>query len=102
MDHAIPPTDKWVGGKIISNHYANDWEAGRRKKAYWPGHLAEIVHAYNANQSIMMGYCPHYLMFGCRPRFPVNFYFPTFRSTEVPKRGASTKCVNKYMATVCN
>ena len=41
-------------------------------------------------------------MFGCRPRLPVNFYFPTFRIAEVPKRGASAKCVDKHMATVCD
>ena len=39
-------------------------------------------------------------MFGNRPRFLVDFYFPTFRSAEVPKRGASAICVDKYMATV--
>ena len=37
---------------------------GEDKKADWPGHLAEIVHAYNATQSAVMGYSPHYLMFG--------------------------------------
>ena len=49
---------------------------GEDKKADWPGHLAKIVHAYNATQSAMMGYSPHYLKFGHRPRLPVNFYFP--------------------------
>ena len=73
---------------------------GENKKANWPGHLAEIVHAYSDTWSNMMWYCPYYLMFGCRPRLPVDFYFPTFRSTEVPKRGAFTKHVDKYMATV--
>ena len=72
------------------------------KKADWPGHLVEIVHAYNATQSTMMGYSPHYLMFGCRSRLLVSFYFPTFRSAEVPMRHASVKCVDKYMATVCD
>ena len=37
---------------------------GKDKKAHWPGHLAEIVHAYNATCSTMTGYSPHYLMFG--------------------------------------
>ena len=64
---------------------------GEDKKADWPGHLAEILHAYNATWSTMMGYSPHYLMFGWRPRLQVNFYFPTFRSAEVPKRGTATK-----------
>ena len=73
---------------------------GEDKKADWPGHLAEIVHAYNATQSAMMGYSPHYLMLGYRPRLPVDCYFPTFRSSEVPMRGASTKHVDKYVATV--
>ena len=73
---------------------------GEDKKADWPGHLAEIVQAYNATGSAMMGYGPHHFMFGCRPRLPVDFYFPTFRSAEVPLRGASAKCVDEYVATV--
>ena len=28
---------------------------GEDKKANWPGHLAEIVHAYNATSSAVMG-----------------------------------------------
>ena len=70
------------------------------KKADWPGYLAEIVHMYNATQSTVTGYSPHYLMFGYRPRLPVDFYFPTFRRTEVPMRGASAKHVDEYVATV--
>ena len=69
-------------------------------KANWPGHLAEIVHAYNATQSAVMGYSPYYLMFGCRPRLPVDFYFPTLRSTEVPKWGTCDRYVDEYVATV--
>ena len=33
-DHAIPPTNQWVGGEITSNHNANDWEAGRGQKGW--------------------------------------------------------------------
>ena len=73
---------------------------GKDKKADWPGHLAEIVHTYNATCSTVTGYSPHYLMFGQRPRLPVNFYFPTFRSAEAPMREDSTKCVDEYVATV--
>ena len=79
----------------------NDQEAGQRQKeADWPGHLAEIVQAYNATQSTMMGYSPHYLMFECRPRLLVDLYFPTFRSAEVPTRGTSAKYVDEYVMTV--
>ena len=37
---------------------------GEDRKADWPSHLGEIVHAYNATQSAVTGYSPHYLMFG--------------------------------------
>ena len=37
---------------------------GEDKKADWPSHLAEIAHAYNATQSTVTGYSPHYFMFG--------------------------------------
>ena len=73
---------------------------GEDKKADWPGHLAEIVHAYNATCSAMTGYSPHYLMFRQRPRLSVDFYHPTFRSTEAPMREISAKHVDEYIATV--
>ena len=75
---------------------------GEDKKANWPGHLAEIVHAYSATQSAVTGYSPHYLMFGCRPRLSVDFYFPTFRTAEAPMRGTSANHVDKYIPTVCD
>ena len=75
---------------------------GEDKKADWAGHLAEIVQAYNATWSTVMGYGLHYLMFGCRPRLPVDFYFPTFRSVEAAMRGDSAKHVDEYLATVHN
>ena len=37
---------------------------GEDKKATWPGHLPEIAHTYNATQSAVTGYSPHYLLFG--------------------------------------
>ena len=73
---------------------------GEDKKANWSGHLAEIAHTYNATPSAVTGYSPHYLLFGHRSRFLVDFYFPTFRSAEVPIRGISTKHVDEYVATV--
>ena len=40
------------------------WKLGEDKKANWPSHLAEIAHVYNATQSTVTRYSPHYLMFG--------------------------------------
>ena len=73
---------------------------GEDKKADWPSHLAEIVHTYNAIQSTITEYSPHYLMFIQQPRLPVDFVFPTIGSNKAPIRKASTKYVDKYIASV--
>ena len=73
---------------------------GEDKKANWPSHLAEIVHAYNSTRSTVTGYSPHYLMFGGWPRLPVDFVFPTIGSNEAPMREASTRSVDMYVASV--
>ena len=57
---------------------------GEDKKANWPSHLAEIAHTYNATQSAVTRYSPHYLMFGQWPRLLVDFVFPTVGSNEAP------------------
>ena len=72
---------------------------GEDKKANWPSHLTEIVHTYNATQSTVTRYSPHYLMFRQWPRFPVNLVFPTIGSKEAPTREASIKCVDVYVAS---
>ena len=84
-------TIMWMIGKL-----------GEDKRVDWPGHLVEIVQAYNATQSTVVGYGLHYLIFGCRPRLLVNFYFSTFRTAEAPMRGTSTKHVDEGVAPVHN
>ena len=70
---------------------------GEDKKADWPSHLDEIVHAYNATQFAVTGY---YLMFREWPRLPVDFVFPTIGSNEAPMREASSKHVDMHVASV--
>ena len=53
-------------------------------KLHWRDHLDSIVHAYNSTRNAVTGYSPHYLMFGRRPRLPVDFIFPTI-GDEPPK-----------------
>ena len=52
------------------------------KRAKWPSHLGPILIAYNATQSLITGYSPYFLMFGRRPRLPVNLLFLTVRRDE--------------------
>ena len=46
-------------------------------KGQWPRHLSKLTHAYNATQSAVTGYLPHFLIFGQWPRLPIDFVFPT-------------------------
>ena len=73
---------------------------GEDKKANWPSHLAEIVHAYNSTQSTVTGYSPYYLMFGWEPRLLVHFIFPTVGSNETLMREVSARSVDMYIASV--
>ena len=52
---------------------------GEDQKAHWSEHLPELLLAYNATCSVVTGYTPYYLLFGRRPRIPVDFQFPTHR-----------------------
>ena len=51
------------------------------RKARWSEHLPELLMAYNATCSAVTGYSPYYLLFGRRPRIPVDYLFPTLRDS---------------------
>ena len=52
------------------------------KRAKWPSHLGPIMIAYNATRSLITGNSPYFLMFGHRPRLPVDLLVPTVRRDE--------------------
>ena len=51
------------------------------RKACWSKHLPELLLAYNATHSTVTGYSPYYLLFGRRPRIPVDYLFPTLHDS---------------------
>ena len=51
------------------------------KKACWSEHLPELLMAYNATCSAVTRYSPYYLLFGRRPRIPVDYLFPTLHDS---------------------
>ena len=51
------------------------------RKACWLEHLPELLMAYNATRSAVTGYSPYYLLFGRRPRIPVDYLFPTLHDS---------------------
>ena len=51
------------------------------RKVCWSKHLPELLLAYNATCSTVTGYSPYYLLFGRRPRIPVDYLFPTLHDS---------------------
>ena len=51
------------------------------RKACWSEHLLELLLPYNATCSAVTGYSPYYLLFGTRPRIPVDYLFPALRDS---------------------
>ena len=64
------------------------------KRAKWPLNLGPILIAYNATRSLISGYSPYFLMFGCQPRLPVNLLFPTVRRDE------NSRTTDKYVTSL--
>ena len=51
------------------------------RKACWSAHLPQLLLAYNTTHSAVTGYSPYYLLFGRRPRIPVDYLFPTLHDS---------------------
>ena len=47
------------------------------KKACWSEYLPQLLLSYNYAHSVVTGYSPHFLLFGRRPRIPVDYQFLT-------------------------
>ena len=71
------------------------------KKACWSEHLPELLLAYNATRSAVTGYSPYYLLFGRRPRIPVDYLFPTLRdSPHQTKMEVSVVAMKKRLISI--
>ena len=68
------------------------------RKASWSEHLPELLLAYNATCSAVTGYSPYYLLFGRRPRIPVDYLFPTLHdSPQQTKMEVSVVAMQKRL-----
>ena len=64
------------------------------KRRKWPAHIGSIIIAYNSTRSLVTGYSPYYLMFGRRPRLPIDLLFP-MRQTQM-----LTRTIDEYVASL--
>ena len=60
----------------------------------WPAHLGSVLIAYNTTRSLVMGFSLYYLMFGRRPRLPIDLLFPTRREHNL------TRTIDEYVETL--
>ena len=64
------------------------------KRRKWLAHIGSIIIAYNSTRSLVTGYSPYYLMFGCRPWLPIDLLFST-RWTQM-----FTCTIDEYVASL--
>ena len=64
------------------------------KRHKWKSHLGSVLIAYNATRSLVMGYSPYFLMFGCRPRLPIDLLFLT------ATQQGSTRTIDDYVLSL--
>ena len=56
--------------------------------------MGSVLIAYNATRSLVTGYSPYFLMFGCRPRLPIDLLFPT------AMQQGSTRTIDDYVLSL--
>ena len=66
----------------------------QEKKKKWPAHIGSIIIAFNSTRSLVTGYSLYYLMFGWRPRLPIDLLFPTRRTQML------TRTIDEYIASL--
>ena len=64
------------------------------KRQKWPAHIGSIIITYNSTRSLVTGYSLYYLMFGRRPRLPIDLLFPTRRMQTW------THTIDEYVASL--
>ena len=64
------------------------------KRHKWKLHLGSVLIAYNATRSLVTGYSPYFLMFGCRPCLPIDLLFPT------AVQQGSTRTIDDYVLSL--
>ena len=64
------------------------------KRRRWLAHIRSIIIAYNSTRSLVTRYSQYYLMYGRRPRLPINLLFPTRRTQML------TRTIDEYVASL--
>lgn len=62
-----------------------------KEKTYWCDFVKPLTHAYNCTKNDVTGFSPYELMFGRRPRLPVDIAF------GLPVQGGSSQSHSKYV-----